>query len=143
MNVAADMAIVGALTWGWDVEAAAAFAIVVLPAVDLLFNRIDLWSMASASIGVALWQRNRRAASAMALSAGAAFKLWPLIFAVPLSIIFVWSGLALLARAYTLRRMRRARGQPTMKLVRTTATTTAEAGSEERRLDANRGGPGK
>jgi cardiolipin synthase len=67
--------------------------------------------------------------------------LWPLIFAVPLSIILVWSGLALLARAYTLRRMRRARGQPTMKLVRTTATT--EAGSEERRLDANRGGPGK
>jgi cardiolipin synthase len=77
--------------------------------------------------------------------------LWPLIVAAPLSIILVWSGLALLARAYTLRRMRRARGQPTMKLVRTTATAP-EAGAEERRLtvvpdrdreDANGGGPGK
>jgi cardiolipin synthase len=77
--------------------------------------------------------------------------LWPLIVAAPLSIILVWSGLALLARAYTLRRMRRARGQPTMKLVRTTATAP-EAGPEERRLtvvpdrdreDANGGGPGK
>jgi cardiolipin synthase A/B len=74
--------------------------------------------------------------------------LWPLIIAVPLSIILVWSALALLTRAHTLRRTRRARGQPTMKLVRTTAAAAA-ADPEERRLTpapdrdhetANRGG---
>jgi len=88
---------------------------------------------------------------AVLLGIAAIALLWPLIIAVPLSVILVWSALALLARAYTLRRMRRARGQPTMKLVRTTATTP-EADSEAarstvapgaERSSTNRGGLGK
>lgn len=47
--------------------------------------------------------------------------IWPRLLAVPLAVILVWSALALAARAYSLRRTRRARGQPTMKVVRTPA----------------------
>ncbi len=57
---------------------------------------------------------------------------WPLVFAVPLSTLLVWIALALLARAYSLWRMRRARGQPAMTLVRT--TTTQDPGSQPPRI---------
>jgi cardiolipin synthase len=70
--------------------------------------------------------------SAVLLGIAAIALLWPLIIAVPLSVILVWSALALLARAHTLRRTRRARGQPTMKLVRTTKATP-EADSDAAR----------
>ena len=53
--------------------------------------------------------------------------IWPLVVVVPVSVILVWSALALAARAYTLRRMRRARGQPTMKIVRAPAAAAHEA----------------
>ncbi len=43
---------------------------------------------------------------------------WPMLIAVPLCVILVWVASALLTRAYGLRRIRRARGQPTTKIVR-------------------------
>jgi hypothetical protein len=48
----------------------------------------------------------------------AAASFWPLLIAAPLAVILVWIGAALLARAYSLRRARRARGQPKLRIVR-------------------------
>jgi cardiolipin synthase len=64
---------------------------------------------------------------ALLLGIAAIALLWPLAVAAPLSLILVWIALALLARAYSLRRIRRARGQPATRLVRTPATPEAEA----------------
>jgi cardiolipin synthase len=59
------------------------------------------------------------------LSAIAALALmWPLVLAAPLAILLAWIALALFARAYSLRRERRARGQPRTKIVRAAARST-------------------
>jgi hypothetical protein len=81
-NLIADAAIVAALLWGWGLLAAAAFAVVALPILELLFNRIDLWSTAAATVAVAGWRRERLTVTAVACVAGAAFKLWPLLLLV-------------------------------------------------------------
>jgi hypothetical protein len=52
------------------------------------------------------------------LGVAAAASFWPLLIALPLSVVLVWIAVALLARAYSLRRTRRARGQPKMRMVR-------------------------
>jgi cardiolipin synthase A/B len=57
------------------------------------------------------------------LGVAAAASFWPLLIAAPLCVILVWIALALLARAYSLRRARRARGQPEMRVVRTPGGT--------------------
>jgi hypothetical protein len=44
-----------------------------------------------------------------------------MLVAGPLCAILVWIALALVARAYVMRRIRRARGQPTTKIVRASA----------------------
>jgi cardiolipin synthase len=58
---------------------------------------------------------------ALLLGIAAVALFWPLILAAPLSVILIWIAVALFARAYALRRTRRARGQPTTRLVRTAA----------------------
>lgn len=93
MNLLADAVIIAALLWGWGEVAAAYFAVVVIPVVGLLFNRIDLWSTAAATMAFASWRRDRRLSTAAALALGGALKLWPLLFA-PL----------LFARGFTSRR---------------------------------------
>jgi cardiolipin synthase len=55
---------------------------------------------------------------AVLLGVAAAASFWPLLIAAPLCVILVWIALSLLARAYSLRRTRRARGQPKMRVVR-------------------------
>jgi hypothetical protein len=80
VNVVADVAIAAALGWGWGIEAAACYALIVAPIVDLFFLRTDLWSTALATIGAAAWRRERRALAAIGFAAGGAFKLWPLAF---------------------------------------------------------------
>lgn len=90
-NVIADLAIAGALAWGWGIGAAACYAFVVIPLVDLFFLRMDLWSTALATIGVAAWRRGRPSAAAIGFGAGAAFKLWPLML---LPLLLVPSGTA-------------------------------------------------
>ncbi len=47
---------------------------------------------------------------------------WPLLVAGPLCVILVWIALTLLTRAYSLRRTRRAQGQPRLRMVRTEDT---------------------
>jgi hypothetical protein len=86
VNVVADLAIAGALAWGWGIGVAACYAFIVTPIVDLFFLRTDLWSTALATIGVAAWQRERRVFAAIGFVAGAAFKLWPLAF-LPLLLV--------------------------------------------------------
>jgi hypothetical protein len=86
VNVVADAAIAGALWWGWGISAAACYALIVGPIVDLFFLRTDLWSTALATIAVAAWRRERPALAAIGLAAGAAFKLWPLTF-LPLLLV--------------------------------------------------------
>lgn len=44
--------------------------------------------------------------------------LWPLVVAIPLAILLIWVSGALLVRAYSLRQIRRARGQPTTRITR-------------------------
>ena len=89
LNVVADGAIAGALGWGWGIEAAACYAFIVVPLIDLFFLRMDLWPTALATVAIAAWHRERRVLAAIGLVAGAAFKLWPLMF---LSLLFVSSG---------------------------------------------------
>jgi hypothetical protein len=86
INFAADVAIAGLLTWGWGIPAAACYAFVMIPLVDLFFIRMDLWSTAFATLGVAAWYRERRNLAAMGFVAGAAYKLWPLAF-LPLLLV--------------------------------------------------------
>lgn len=78
LNFAADVAIAAALAWAWGVEAAACYALVAAPILDLFLLRLDLWSTLFATVGVAAWRRERPSLAAVALVAGAAFKLWPL-----------------------------------------------------------------
>lgn len=86
LNFAADLTIVSALAWAWGLEAAVCYALVVSPILDLYLLRLDLWSTALATIGVAAWRRDRRSLAAIAFVAGAAFKLWPLGF-LPLLLV--------------------------------------------------------
>ena len=88
-NAVADAVILSALAWGWGLVAAACFGIEVLPVFDLLCARLDLLSMAAATLAVAAWQRDRRLLTAVALALGGAFKVWPLPFAV-LLIVPAW-----------------------------------------------------
>ena len=80
LSVLADAIIVSALGWGWGVSAAACYAVIVIPIVDLFYLRADLWSTALVAIAVAAWQRERRIVCALCLAAGTALKLWPLAF---------------------------------------------------------------
>jgi hypothetical protein len=89
LNLVADLAIVGALAWGWGTEAAACYAFVVIPLIDLFFLRMDLWPTALATIAAAAWQRKHLVVAATALVAGAAFKLWPLML---LPLLTVYGG---------------------------------------------------
>jgi len=86
LNVAADVAIAGALGWGWGIEAAACYALIVIPLVDLFFLRMDLWPTALATIGAAAWRRERPVLAAIGFVAGGAYKLWPLMF-LPLLLV--------------------------------------------------------
>jgi hypothetical protein len=86
VSVVADAAIACALYWGWGTAAAAGYALIVIPLIDLVFLRTDLWSTAIATIAVAAWRRERRVAAAIGFAAGAAFKLWPLAF-LPLLVV--------------------------------------------------------
>ncbi len=88
INATADMMLITALVWGWGPAAGAAFAVALLPIAALLFNRIDFWSMASATVAVAAWKRERGILAGASLALGAAFKLWPLMFGV--LFIAVW-----------------------------------------------------
>ena len=81
-NLVADAVIVAALLWGWGATAATFFALAAIPILDILCARIDLWSVAAATIAVAAWQRDRPVVTAWGLAAGAAFKLWPLPFGI-------------------------------------------------------------
>jgi hypothetical protein len=85
-NVIADAAIVAALVWGWGLPAAAVYAFVTIPLLDLFLLRMDLWSTALATIAVAAWQRGRPVLTAIGIAVGAAFKLWPLAF-LPLLLV--------------------------------------------------------
>ena len=78
LNFAADAAIAAALAWAWGIEAAVCYSLVAAPILDLFLLRLDLWSTLFATIGVAAWRRERPSLAAVALVAGAAFKLWPL-----------------------------------------------------------------
>jgi hypothetical protein len=86
VNAVADVAIAAALYWGWGLEAAACYLLIVAPLADLFFLRTDMWSTALATTGVASWRRKRPSAAAIGFVAGAAFKLWPLTF-LPLLLV--------------------------------------------------------
>jgi hypothetical protein len=81
LNVAADALIVGALLWGWGERAAAVFAVMVIPLLDLFFNRIDAWSVAAAVAALAASRRGAPRLAGVALALGAGLKLWPLVLA--------------------------------------------------------------
>lgn len=86
LNLAADVAIAAALYWGWGIEAAACYALITIPLLDLFFLRFDLWPTVLATIAAAAWRRERRVLAAVGLVAGGAFKLWPFMF-LPLLLV--------------------------------------------------------
>jgi len=79
LNVVADALVIGALLWGWGEQAAAAFAVMVIPLLDLFFNRVDAWSVAPAVLAMAASRRDAPRLAGIALALGAGFKLWPLV----------------------------------------------------------------
>jgi hypothetical protein len=79
LNVLADAAIVLALFRVWGIRAAVYYGVVSLPIALLLFRRIDLWSMAAATLAVTAWRCRRGWLGALLLAVGASFKLWPLV----------------------------------------------------------------
>jgi hypothetical protein len=86
LSVAANVAIAIALGWGWGIHAAACYAFIVIPLIDLFFLRMDLWPTALATIAAAAWCRERPVLAAIGWVAGGAFKLWPLMF-LPLLLV--------------------------------------------------------
>jgi len=44
LNLLGDAIILGALLWGWGEVAATVFALLIIPVLDLFFNRVDPWS---------------------------------------------------------------------------------------------------
>jgi hypothetical protein len=81
LNALADSIVIASLLWAWGVPAAAYYAVVTVPISGLLFNRIDFWSMAAATLAAAAWRRERPRLAASALAAGVSLKLWPLLLA--------------------------------------------------------------
>jgi hypothetical protein len=79
VNVLADAAVLGALAAVWGIPAAAYYAVVTVPIANLLFHRIDLWSMAAATLAVTAWRCRKPSLAALLLAIGASFKLWPLV----------------------------------------------------------------
>jgi hypothetical protein len=79
VNAVADVAVIGALMIAWGVPAAAFCALVTIPIAGLLFHRIDLWSMAAATLAVTAWRCRKPSLAALLLAIGASFKLWPLV----------------------------------------------------------------
>ena len=86
LDLLGDVIIVVSLVWGWGVIAAAYFALAVIPVLGLFFNRIDAWSTAAAILAVVGWRRQQPVLLGMALAAGGAFKLWPLVL-TPLLVV--------------------------------------------------------
>jgi hypothetical protein len=86
VNLVADVILVGSLLWGWGIAAAACGAAILIPVLDLFFNRVDAWSTAAAILAVAAWRHNRPLVLGCALAVGTAFKLWPLVLA-PLAVV--------------------------------------------------------
>jgi hypothetical protein len=86
LSAAANVAIAGALGWGWGIEAAACYAFIVIPPLNLFLLRFDLWPTALATIAAAAWRRDRLVLAAIGFVAGGAFKLWPLMF-LPLLLV--------------------------------------------------------
>jgi hypothetical protein len=81
LNVLADAVIVATLAWEWGEAVAAVFAVLLILVLDLFFNRIDPWSVASATLAVAAWRRGAPRRMGAALALGVAFKLWPFALA--------------------------------------------------------------
>ena len=71
---------------GGGIEAAACYAFVTIPLLNLFLLRFDLWPTVLATIGAAAWRRERRVLAAIGFVAGGAFKLWPLMF-LPLLLV--------------------------------------------------------
>ena len=90
LDLIADAIMLGALYWGWGMAAAAFGAIALTPVLGLFFNRVDPWSTAAAIVAVAAWRRQRPIAMGVAITIGAAFKLWPLVLATLL--LAPWRG---------------------------------------------------
>lgn len=79
VNAIADTAVIAALAGVWGIPAAAYYALVTVPIANLLFHRIDLWSMAAATLAVTVWRCRKPSLAALLLAVGASFKLWPLV----------------------------------------------------------------
>jgi len=79
LNALSDALIVAALIRGWGVEAAACYAVILVPVLGLFFNRVDAWSTAAATVAVASWRCGRPGRSGAALAVGSVLKLWPLV----------------------------------------------------------------
>jgi cardiolipin synthase len=73
------------------------------------------------------------AVGAVLLSIAVVGTLWPLVLAVPLVVLFLWAGGALLARAYAMHRERRSLGLPTSRIAPVNSRHPAEQpGRDER-----------
>lgn len=86
LSFAGNLAIAGALARGWGIAAAACYAFIMIPLLDLFLLRMDLWPTALATLGATAWRRGRPALAAVGIVAGAAFKLWPVML-LPLLLV--------------------------------------------------------
>ena len=78
-NVIGDAVVLGALAWGWGLRSSAMCAVILLPLMDLVLGRVDIWSTAAAVVGAAAWRRRRPVLAGTSIAVGASFKIWPLL----------------------------------------------------------------
>jgi len=76
---AGDLAVAGALAWGWGRRPAVAYLLLGVPLVSLLYERFDFVVVAMAAWGLALERRGKETASGLTLATAILAKLWPVV----------------------------------------------------------------
>jgi Glycosyltransferase family 87 len=77
----ADIAVFGAMVWGWGRRVAATYLIFALPLLPFLYLRFDLVSVALAAWAYAWLRRNHEELGGAALGLAVMAKLWPIALA--------------------------------------------------------------
>jgi hypothetical protein len=90
-----DLAIAGAVAWGWGRRAGIAYLVLGLPFLlyPFLYLRLDLLSVFLAVLGVALVRKRYPAAGGATLAVACFAKLWPLVLVPVLVVRRAWRAL--------------------------------------------------
>jgi hypothetical protein len=88
-----DVVVVVALIVGWNSNTALAYLIISLPLAPFLYFRLDLLSIALATVGFAFVRRDNERSGGLALAAATLAKMWPLALAPAVALAGRWRAL--------------------------------------------------